>query len=497
MTNTNFPPVIQAMLEPGFYPHPVQDKIQLIQTHVSSVFLTGDYVYKMKKSVNFGFLNYETLDLRKHFCEEEIRLNQRGAKPLYIEILSITQSDNEFKLGGDGEIVEYVLKMRQFPQENLFSSQFEQDNLKSEDLEKLGKIVADFHSGSYTDDYILSFGEIPKIRQAIDENYAQTDKYVGIAQTTEQFAATKEYTDNFFEGRKNIFASRVEKKLIRECHGDLHLRNICVFQDEILLFDCIEFNEPFRFVDVMYDIAFAVMDIEARGRKDLANAFLNTYIEETGDWEGLQVLPLYLSRQAYVRAKVTSFLLDDPNISETDKKAAGKTAADYYTLAYKYTQIKQGKITLMSGLSGSGKSTTGKKIARETSAIHIRSDAIRKHLAGIKLTEKGGNEIYSAQMTEKTYDRLLELGIMLAKQGFSVILDAKYDRRSLREKAIKTADAENIPLEIVYCHVSEEILRDRLNKRTGDIADATADLVTSQLANWEDFTEDEKQLLVK
>lgn len=496
MTNINLPPLIQAMLEPGFYPHPVQDPIQLIQTHVSYIFLTGDYAYKMKKPVNFGFLNYGTLALREHFCQEELRLNQRGAKPLYIEVLTI-QSGNGFKFGDEGEIVEYVLKMRQFPQENLFSSQFEQGKLTEEDLEKLGKIVADFHSESYTDDYILSFGEIPKIRQAIDENYAQTDKYVGIVQSPEQFAATKEYTDNFFEGRKNIFASRVEKKLIRECHGDLHLRNICIYQDEILLFDCIEFNEPFRFVDVMYDIAFAVMDIEARGRKDLANAFLNTYIEETGDWEGLQVLPLYLSRQAYVRAKVTSFLLDDPNISETDKKEAGKTASDYYTLAYKYTQIKQGKITLMSGLSGSGKSTTAKKIARETSAIHIRSDAVRKHLAGIKLTEKGSNEVYSAEMTEKTYNRLLELGIMLAKQGFSVILDAKYDRRNLREKVIKTADAENIPLEIVYCHVSEEILRDRLNKRTGDIADATADLITSQLANWEDFTEEEKQLLVK
>jgi uncharacterized protein len=495
MNSNSLPPVIQAMLSSDFYPHPVQEPIELIQTHISYVLLTGDYVYKLKKPVNFGFLNFSTLELREHFCHEELRLNQRGAAPLYREVLAITKNGDRYELNGSSEVVEYAIKMVQFPQENLFITLFENGKITTKEMESLGKVVAELHQQTTTNDYIRSFGEIPKIRQSIDENYEQTSKYVGTVQTSEQLAATRSYTDNFFAGRQEIFKKRVDQDKIRECHGDLHLRNICFYQDQILLFDCIEFNEPFRFVDVMYDIGFAVMDLEARGRKDLANAFLNTYIEQTGDWEGLQVLPLYLSRQAYVRAKVTSFLLDDPNIPENDKEQAAKTASHYYKLAWEYTQPKQGKLTLMSGLSGSGKSTTGRKIAQETSAIHLRSDAVRKHLGGVKLTEKGEQSLYSPEMTKKTYSRLLELGIMLIKQGFNVILDAKYDRVSLRSEVLNTAQKQQIPVEIVYCTTSEEILRDRLQKRTGDIADAGADLLQSQIDQWEDFTDSEKQYL--
>ena len=178
---------------------------------------------------------------------------------------------------------------------------------------------------------------------------------------------------------------RVNGGFIRECHGDLHLRNICRWHDKILLFDCIEFNESFRFVDTMYDVAFVVMDLESRGRKDLANLFLNTYTEQTGDWEGLQVLPLYLSRQAYVRAKVTSFLLDDAGIPEPDKQAAAQTARDYYRQAWAYTRVDRGKLIMLSGVSGAGKSTLGKQIALRVGGIQLRSDAVRKHLGGIPL----------------------------------------------------------------------------------------------------------------
>jgi predicted kinase len=265
-----------------------------------------------------------------------------------------------------------------------------------------------------------------------------------------------------------------------------------LWQGKTLLFDCIEFNEPFRFVDVMYDVAFAVMDIEARGRQDLANAFLNAYVEQTGDWEGLQILPLYLSRQAYVRAKVISFLLDDPAVPTAEKEAAAKTASEYYQLSWRYTQPRPGKLYLMSGLSGSGKSTAAKQVARQEGAIHIRSDAARKHLGGIPLYEKGTAELYSPEMTEKTYRRLLELGILLANQGFSVILDAKYDREKFRQEAIAQATSHQIPLEILYCSAPIEVLRDRLLARTGDIADATADLLESQQAAFEPFTEAEQ-----
>ncbi|HEY9838654.1 MAG TPA: AAA family ATPase, partial [Vampirovibrionales bacterium] len=212
---------------------------------------------------------------------------------------------------------------------------------------------------------------------------------------------------------------------------------------------------------------------------------------QTGDWQGVQVLRLYLSRQAYVRAKVTSLMLDDINIPEDEKEEAWKTAGDYYQLAWQYSQPRQGRLILMSGLSGSGKSTIARQLARATGAIHIRSDAVRKHLAGISLQTRGSSEIYSPEMTAQTYTHLLELGIMVASEGWTVILDAKYDRQGVREAAIAAARDKGLPLEILHCTAPIAILRDRLNHRQGDIADATADLLDTQQQTAEPFGENE------
>ncbi len=492
MTDTSLPPLIQQMLQSGFYPHSVIEPIQLIQTHISYVLLTGDYVYKLKKPVNFGFLDFSTPDKRQHFCHEELRLNQRGAPELYLEVLPIAQAEKQYQLGGAGQPVEYALKIRQFPQEALFISMFEQGHLGEANLEELGRVLAQYHAKAETSARIRSFGEVPQVRAALDENYEQTEKYIGSQQTQPQFDETKQYTDDFFAQRPGLFTSRVQNNWIRECHGDLHLGNICCWQDKILLFDCIEFNEQFRFVDVMFDVAFIVMDLEARQRKDLGNAFLNTYVEQTGDWEGLQVLPLYLSRQAYVRAKVNSFLLNDPAVPDAKKQEARATAAHYYHLAWQYTKPRQGQLILMSGLSGSGKSTIARQLARKLTAIYIRSDAVRKHLGGIPLTERGGTNLYTDEMSQQTYGRLLELGIVLATQGFPVILDAKYDRQQLRLEAIAKAQSHHLPLQIIQCTAPLEVLRDRLSSRSGDIADATADLLEAQQAASEPFTETEQ-----
>jgi uncharacterized protein len=493
MTDTALPAVIQAMLKPDFYPHAVTEPIELIQTHISYVFLTGDYVYKLKKAVNFGFLDFSTLEKRQHFAQEELRLNARGAAKLYLSVESITQNGDRFEIGGSGEVVEPALKMQQFPQNALMSEMFDRGELTEELIITLAKELAVFHNKSESNDHIRTYGTVEAIRQAYDENYTQSTGYIGRAQTQEQWDATKAYSDRFFVDNATIFESRVKADKIRECHGDIHLRNIAYWNGEMLLFDCIEFNEPFRFVDTMYDLAFVCMDLDARGRSDYANLLLNTYLEQTGDYEGLQVLPLYLSRQAYVRAKVTSFLLDDPGIPADVKEASAKTAADYYRLAFDYTQSSSGKLLMMSGLSGSGKSTTAKAIARAHNAIHLRSDAIRKHLAGIPVEQKGTDAIYSAEMTDKTYDRLLDLGLLLADQGHTVILDAKYDRMALRAPVIAKATVEGIPLTIVHCDATIEVLKERVAARTGDIADA--DVAVLQQQSFESFNDAEKALV--
>lgn len=495
MTEVSLPALIEQMLQPGFYPHPVKEPIKLIQTHISYVLLTGEYAYKVKKPANFGFLDFSSLEKRQHFCQEELRLNQRGAARLYLEVLPITFNNEKYQLQGATDVVEYTLKMQQFPNDALLSAMFEQGKLTEEHIKDLGRVVAQYHEITETNDYILSFGKVSQVRASIDENYEQTAKHIGGPQTQAQFEETKSYTDNFFVQHAELFTSRIENKYIRECHGDLHLNNICLWQDSILLFDCIEFNEPFRFVDVMYDIAFAMMDLEARGSKDFANVFLNTYIEQTGDWEGIQLLPLYLSRQAYVRAKVNSFLLDDPGVPEDVKENAAKTAAEYYKQAWEYTKPRQGQLFIMSGISGSGKSTAARLLSQKLGAVIIRSDAVRKHLAQVPLLERGGDDLYTPQMTEKTYNKLSELGILLAKQGFTVILDAKYDRQHLRGNVISQAEKHQIPVKLIQCTAPEAILQERLNQRTGDIADATTDLLSSQLQQAEPFTVQEKTYL--
>ena len=232
------------------------------------------------------------------------------------------------------------------------------------------------------------------------------------------------------------------------------------------------------------------MDLDARGRSDYANLLMNTYLETTGDYEGAQVLPLYLSRQAYVRAKVTSFLLDDPGIPESVKIESAKTAADYYRLSYNYTQVTHGQLIVMAGLSGSGKSTTARVIARSKSAIHLRSDAIRKHLAGIAIDQKGDDAIYSAEMTAKTYSRLLALGLALASQGQTVILDAKYDRIDLRDPVLVQAKAAGVPVQFLHCEAPIAVLSARVAARTGDIADADVAVLSHQ--RFEDFTDAER-----
>lgn len=479
MVNTSLPPLIEQMRQPEFYPHGVQT-VELMQTHASYVLLTGEFAYKLKKPVNYGFLNYSTLEQRHHYCQEELRLNQRGAAPLYLQVLPITQKGATYQLDGEGTVVEYVLKMRQFPQSALLSAMFERGELTEDWLRSLAEVIARYHQQAETSDYITSFGTVARIQAAFEENYEQTAQFIGGPQTQRQFDETKAYTDDFFETRQDLFQQRQAQGWIRACHGDLHLNNICYWQDQILLFDCIEFNEQFRFVDVMFDIAYIVMDLTVADRNDLAAVFVSHYVEYTGDWEGLQILPLYVSRQAYVRAKVTSFLLLDESVAATAKQQANDKAARYYTLAWRWGQFHSGRLLMMAGLSGSGKTTVARWLSRQLGAIHIRSDAVRKHLGGIPVETPGNDDLYTPAMSQRTYNRLQELGILLATQGYLVILDAKYDRQALRQAAIAAAESQSLSLDIIYCQAPYAVLQDRVRQRQGDIADATVQVLAQQ-----------------
>ncbi len=500
------PALIQQMLQADFYPHAVSAPIQLLQTHISYVLLTGEYAYKVKKPANFGFLDFSTLPQRHHFCEEEVRLNQRLSPALYLGVVPIyQQTPGCYSLQETGEPVEYAVQMRQFDQRLLLSRIFARGELTPEMMATLGQQVARFHETAATNAEIQAFGSVAAIQQVDSNNYALSEAFVGRSQTQRQLAQTRTFTRQFFADHPDWFERRQQEGNIRECHGDLHLNNVCCYQDEIQVFDCIEFNREFRNIDVIYDVAFMVMDLEFQGRADLANAFLNTYLERTGDYWGAALLPLYLSMRAYIRGNVNSLALNDSAISETEKQGFLSRAQAYYQAAWRYTQRPQGQIQIMCGLSGAGKSTVARTLARQFNALHIRSDAVRKHLAGVPLDQRGaepgafGGGIYTPEMTQKTYDQLLALALLLAQQGFAVILDAKYDRQVLRQAVLSEAAARHIPVQIVVCTAPTEVLQTRLRSRQNDIADATADLLAEQQQRFEplDATEQAHSVVIQ
>jgi aminoglycoside phosphotransferase family enzyme/predicted kinase len=505
--DASLPQLIQEMLQPEFYPHPVPNPIQLIQTHISYVLLAGDYAYKVKKPANFGFLDFSSLDKRQYFCQEELRLNRRLSPGLYLEVLSIVQTpEGHYRLSSAADapesVAEVTLKMQQFDQENQFSRLFAKNQLTLAQMQTLGQDVAAFHAVAHTDAEVQAYGSLAATQQVDENNYGLSEQFIGRSQTQTQFEQTRNFTRNFFSQHADWFKQRQAEGKIRECHGDLHLGNICLYQDKIQVFDCIEFNKEFRNIDTIYDAAFLVMDLQFLGRPDLANTFLNAYLEWTGDYWGGVLLPLYLSMRAYIRGNVNSLALNDPAISSDEKVAIQERAAAYYRLAWDYTQPQAGRIFVMSGLSGVGKSTVGRELAQLSNAIHIRSDAVRKHLAGVPLQQRGdeagaiGSGIYTPEMTQKTYDRLQELALLLAGQGFTVILDAKYDRQAFRETVLRQAQTAQIPVNLLYCSAPEAVIRERLQQRQGDIADATEAMLTEQLKSFETFTASEQSQLV-
>jgi aminoglycoside phosphotransferase family enzyme/predicted kinase len=490
------PAFIRRMLEPDFYPHPTQTPIHLVQTHISYVLLTGDFAYKVKKPVNLGFVDFSTLGRRRHFCREELRLNQRGAPEVYVDVVRICQNGDDFTLGVGNEI-DCAVKMRQLPENGMFNRMLERGALQITEINHLARRVAEYHANAPTSPRLSEFGRPDRIRQIIEDNYTQTRRFIGGPLTQDQFDQTRAFTDSFFDRRADLFEIRRQNGFVRECHGDLHLANVCQWNDQIVLFDCIEFNDSFRCIDVIQDAAFAAMDLQASGHPDFSTQFINQYVERTGDWDDLQLLPLYLCRHAYVRGKVNALLTTEPEVSDQSKQSALQKAAEYFRLARKYAEPTQGQILLVTGVSGSGKSTVASQLARASAALHIRSDAVRKHLTDTPLDAPAPPHAYDAATTDRTYARLLELGITLARSGFTVILDATYLRHTHRKSAIETAAGAGIPLRIISCTAPPHVLRARLSARTGDVSDAGPELLESQLRNIEDFDPSERSRLVQ
>jgi aminoglycoside phosphotransferase family enzyme len=327
--------IVDALLQPDAYP-PNPGKVELIQTHISFVFLTDKYVYKMKKAVNFGFLDFSTLDKRHSNCLKELELNRRLCPSIYLEVLPITYS-NGIKVGGKGEAVEYVLKMKRLPQNRIMTLLIKEGKVKKKTVDDIAKIVADFHGKAQATSEISEFGSLKIIKTNWEENFAQTEKYIGQTIGKAQFDHLKTIINGFLDKNKSLFESRVVNGRIRDCHGDLHSGNIFI-TEEICIFDAIEFNDRFRYSDVTADVAFLAMDLDFQNKRDLADYFINKYVEYSKDDQLTQLLAFYKCYRAYVRGKVISFKLDDKNIDAKEKAAAIIEAQAYFRLADEYVK---------------------------------------------------------------------------------------------------------------------------------------------------------------
>lgn len=326
----------EALLHPEIYPDRPR-AIKFMETHISLLILTGNHVYKVKKPVNFGFLDFTSLEKRKFFCEQEVKLNRRLAPDIYLGVERITKEGNRILLGGTGEVLEYAVKMKQIPEEFLMDKLLEKKQVTSKMIESVSEKLVQFYFAAETNDRIKSFARPERLKQDTDENFEQTEKYIELTISREVYEEVKHKTNEFFRTGGKLFYQRIASDQIRDCHGDLRLEHI-FWGEEISIFDCIEFNERFRYTDVAADIGFLAMDLDYHGRQDLSEHLIRAFIGESGDYELSEVLDFYKCYRAYVRGKVESFRLNDPHIPEGEKKEALKRAQKYFNLAHVYSQ---------------------------------------------------------------------------------------------------------------------------------------------------------------
>lgn len=490
---------ISSMLNPDVYDHPVK-KIELIETHISAVILTGDFVYKIKKPVDFGFLDFSTLEKRHACCLDELRLNRRMAPDIYLDVVAITGTPEQPVIGGSGEAIEYAVKMAQFPQSAELDLKLTAGELKNEHMDAIADMVADFHAHIDVADDSMDYGDKDVVYQPVEENFRQIREHIDTGPYEKTLATLEQWSQSEFACLSPVFEQRKQAGFIRECHGDMHLRNMLWLdsdeEDRPLAFDCIEFNAHLRWIDVISEVAFLVMDLQSRQQLQLANRFLNKYLEDTGDYAGVAVLPFYLCYRALVRAKVDALRLEQKNIAPQERTQSLAEFEDYLQLAASYTKQPAPKLIIMRGLSASGKSTVSQQLLDAAGMIRIRSDVERKRLFDVAIDEHGASEInaglYSAQASQQTYAKLLELAEAVIRSGYSVIIDAAFLKHEQRQPFQQRAQQLSVPYFILEVTAPVEVLRQRIIARTNDVSDAGLAVLEHQFANRQPLHESEK-----
>jgi len=472
--------------------------VTVLETHISYVLLTGSHAYKIKKSVRLGFLDFTTLPARRFYCEQELKLNRRLAPALYVDVVAITGTIDAPILGGDGPALEYAVKMQEFSQEALASQMLARDELAAPDIDVLAAKVAAFHATIDVATPDSAFGRPDDILRIALQNFSQIRPFLAAPADRAELDALALWVEGEYQARHVAFCERQRGGFIRECHGDLHLGNIARIDGEITIFDCIEFNDAMRWIDVMSEVAFTMMDLQDRGRADLGQRFLNAYLEITGDYAGLSVLRFYLAYRAMVRAMVAR--LRTVQLGSGDAK--GTILAEYRSyvdLARSYTQPPRPAIILTHGLAGSGKTTLSQALLEVLGAVRIRTDVERKRWQGYgprERTQAGIDRgLYAADATEATYRRVCTMAGGAIAAGHVAIVDASFLKRWQRDLFRHLASQLQVPFVIVTFVASESTLRERITRRAiegHDASDADLAVLDQQLRVQEPLAPDER-----
>lgn len=486
--------LVEKLLRHEAFPERPRE-IELRQTHISYLLFTPEFVYKIKKPVDFGFLDFTTLEKRRFFCEEEVRLNRRLAPGAYLVVSTITERDGDFFVDGPGNIIEYAVKMKRLDERKCLSSLLASDEATVETIARVARSIAAFHSKALTDAHISEFGSIDIIRKNTGENFSQTLPFIGRTVSERLHNLISDYTEGFLSFEAPLLESRMRKGFIRDCHGDIHSEHVFM-EDGVQIIDCIEFNERFRLSDVTADIAFLSMDLDFLNRHGLSSALDKAYFDETGDYEGMRLMDFYRCYRAFVRGKVEGFKAIEPEVKEAEKEAALLRAVYHFHLSGLYASGGfRPMLIIVSGHSGTGKSTLAAQIARHTGFIHLSSDVIRKELAGLSPCERKkepfGEGIYSDEFTERTYEELIRRASGYLEKGRSVLADATFMKRRHFIKARDMGHEKRAIVKIVECTADNSTTRERLKGRFaepgGTVSDADWDIFLRQKALFEEI----------
>ena len=487
--------LIQSMMDPLRWPEGGADR-QRIDTHISTVILAGDVAYKLKKPLDLGFLDYFTIDSRHRACIEELRVNSRRAPQIYQGVSAITGSIERPQVDGQGKPIDWAVRMRRFDPDAILSRQM--DRLNPRLIGLLADRVARFHQDTDLCDPAEAYGSADSIYAPMTQNLKQ------IGTRAPQFSADIESLQAWSARQRQqldvVLQQRKEGGHIRECHGDLHLGNVALVEGEPVMFDAIEFNPGLRWIDTISDIAFMTMDLQERGRNDLAYRFLDRYLQSAGDYDGLTVLRFYEVYRALVRAKIAAIRCAQVDLSELERDTVLAELTGYIAFAKQLTGLRRGAVVITQGVSGSGKSHVSEKLPDFLPAVRLRSDIERKRLLGLDPHDDATSQgAYSAELTRLTYERLRSLANRVAASGYVAVVDATFLKHAQRDMFASLARSLRVPFLIIDCDAPVELLRERIiarREKAGNVSDADLHVLDAQLASREILTDREQAVRV-